>query len=51
MPLKEEYRERIRAIIDRIESEDVLMKIYTFAKTHEQILQKKKRKTEYCILF
>lgn len=43
MPLKEEYRERIRAIIDRIEDADVLMKIYTFSKTHEQILQEKEK--------
>lgn len=38
---KEEYTEKIMKIVQRIDDVDVLIKIYTAAKTHLHILQEK----------
>lgn len=39
--MKEEYRKEIRKILREIKDERVLMVIYTFVKTHLEMLQEK----------
>lgn len=40
---KEEYKRKIIELVEKIESPAILMKIYTVAKTHYEILREKEQ--------
>lgn len=40
---KEEYREKIIEMVEKIENQAILMKIYTVVKTHYEILREKEQ--------
>lgn len=40
------YKQKIIELIEQIENQEVLMKIYTVVKTHSEILKEKKEKEQ-----
>ena len=40
---KEEYRKKIIELVEKIENPAILIKIYTFAKTHYEMLKEKEQ--------
>ncbi len=47
---KEEYREKIIEMVEKIENQAILMKIYTVVKTHYEILREKEQRINPLLL-